>query len=72
MRRGGLAIVLQLAVSLALLALLARRVPLTQTFAAIRHIRPLTLVAAGVLSLIGYWGRAWRWSALLARAGHAE
>lgn len=69
MKRGSWGLLLQLVVSLALLALLARRVPLAETLAAFRRVRPLTLIAATLLSLVAYWGRAWRWSSLLARAG---
>ena len=67
--RGGLGLALQLAISIALLALLARRIPLADTLAAFRHVRPVTLAAAAALSLVAYLGRAWRWSSLLARAG---
>ena len=70
-KRSALGLVVQFAVSLALLALLARRIPVADTLTAFHRVRPATIVAAVVLSLIGYLGRAWRWAALLARAGVA-
>jgi len=67
--RGGL--LLQFAVSAVLLGLLARQVPLRDAGAAFARIRPATIAASLALSLVAYWGRARRWSVLLARAGVA-
>lgn len=60
---------LQLAVSLTLLALLLRRIPLHEAAGALAQLKPATVVAGVALSLIGYWGRARRWSILLERCG---
>lgn len=60
---------LQVLVSAALLALLARRVPLRDAGAAFARVRPGTIAVALGLALVGYVGRARRWSVLLARAG---
>lgn len=60
---------LQIAISMLLLALLLRRIPMQQSAAALSRVRPITIVAAVLLSLVGYWGRSYRWSSLLARAG---
>ena len=62
-------LLLQLTVSLALLALLVRRFPLHEAAGALARLKPVTLAAAVALSMIGYWGRARRWSLLLARCG---
>ncbi|MEO5987330.1 MAG: lysylphosphatidylglycerol synthase transmembrane domain-containing protein [Candidatus Eisenbacteria bacterium] len=62
-------LILQLGISILLLGLLLRRIPLHQFLTAFARVRPTSIVSAIVLSLIGYWGRAYRWSALLARAG---
>jgi uncharacterized membrane protein YbhN (UPF0104 family) len=67
--RPGAALVIQLAVSLALLAMLARQVPLRDAAGALARLRPGTLVTCVALALVGYWGRARRWSLLLARCG---
>jgi uncharacterized membrane protein YbhN (UPF0104 family) len=69
MSRPGVTLLLQLAVSLALLFLLARKLPLHEAAGALARLKPATLVAGVALSLIGYWGRARRWSLLLERAG---
>jgi uncharacterized membrane protein YbhN (UPF0104 family) len=69
MSRARVGFLLQLTVSVVLLALLARRVPLHDAGAAFRRVHPLTILAALGLSMIGYWGRARRWSLLLARCG---
>lgn len=69
MKRARLGFVLQLAVSLGLLALLARQVPLHDAGAAFRRVAPGTLVVAAALAMVGYIGRARRWSLLLARCG---
>lgn len=59
----------QIAVSVALLALLARQVPLAESLDAARRVPPATLAVALVLALVGYLGRSVRWAALLHRAG---
>ena len=69
MSRGALAFTLQLAVSLVLLVLLARRVPFHDAADALGRLRPGTLASCVALSLVGYWGRARRWSILLERCG---
>jgi len=69
MSRARVAFFLQLTVSIVLLALLARRVPLRDAGAAFRRVSPATLVAAISLAMVGYWGRARRWSLLLGRCG---
>jgi len=67
--RASLALLLQVAVSLTLLALLVRRLPLHEASGALARLKPATLAAGVALSLVGYWGRARRWSILLERAG---
>jgi len=67
-RRHG-ALLLQVAVSVVLLAILARQVPLHDAAAACLRVRPATLAAAVSLVLVGYVGRACRWSLLLRRSG---
>lgn len=67
--RPGVTLVLQLAVSITLLALLLRRFPLEEAAGALAHLKPATVAAGVALSLIGYWGRARRWSILLQRCG---
>jgi uncharacterized membrane protein YbhN (UPF0104 family) len=69
MRRSTLALLAQVAISGVLLLLLARRVPLEAMGTALSRVRPTTLMYALALSLAGYWGRAQRWSVLLARSG---
>jgi hypothetical protein len=69
--RAHAGLLLQLVVSVVLLALLVRRVPLHDAAAALRRVRPATLAGAVALSMVAYWGRARRWSILLARAGIA-
>lgn len=71
MNRSALTLVLQLAVSAALMALLAQRVSFGDAFAAMARVRPGTIAAAIALALVGYWGRAYRWAVLLRRAGIA-
>jgi uncharacterized membrane protein YbhN (UPF0104 family) len=66
-----LGLLLQLAVSTALLVLLARRVPFGDLAEAFGRVQPHTLLAALALILVGYWGRARRWSVLLSRSGVA-
>jgi uncharacterized membrane protein YbhN (UPF0104 family) len=67
--RTQIAILLQLAVSVVLLALLARRIPIAHATAALARLRPGTLAVCVALALLGYWGRARRWSLLLERSG---
>jgi uncharacterized membrane protein YbhN (UPF0104 family) len=69
MSRPGVALLLQLAVSLTLLALLVRRLPLHEAAGALARLKPTTVAAGVALSMIGYWGRARRWSLLLERCG---
>ena len=69
MMRPGATLLIQLAVSVTLLALLLRRFPLHEAAGALAHLRPATVAAGVGLSLIGYWGRARRWSILLERCG---
>ncbi|MFN8587783.1 MAG: lysylphosphatidylglycerol synthase transmembrane domain-containing protein [Candidatus Eisenbacteria bacterium] len=71
MKRGRLGMLLQFAVSAALLVLLARKVPLADALAAFARVKPATIAFAVALSLAGYWGRARRWTVLLERAGLA-
>lgn len=59
----------QLVVSLTLLGLLLRRFPLHEAAGALAQLKPTTVAAGVALSLIGYWGRARRWSILLGRCG---
>ncbi len=68
-KRAHWTLLLMIAISLTLLGLLLRRIPLHQFAAAFARVRPSSIVAAIVLSLIGYWGRSYRWTALLARSG---
>jgi glycosyltransferase 2 family protein len=56
-------------ISLALLALVFRRIDLHQAEQALARVHPVTLIQALALALVGYLGRAARWSALLRRAG---
>jgi uncharacterized membrane protein YbhN (UPF0104 family) len=67
--RPSSALLIQLAVSLVLLALLVRRFPLHEAVASLGRLRSRTIVMCVALSLIGYWGRAQRWSLLLERVG---
>ena len=69
MNRARAGLILQLTVSLVLLAGIARQVPLADAAAAFRRVAPATLVAAAMLALVGYVGRARRWSLLLGRCG---
>lgn len=56
-------------VSVGLLVVVARRVPLADAAAALRRVHPATLAIGVALALAGYVGRSVRWHALLARAG---
>ncbi len=67
--KKGAGMLLQFAVSVALLALLVRKVPVADALGAFARVKPLTIVLAVSLSLAGYWGRARRWTVLLQRAG---
>jgi uncharacterized membrane protein YbhN (UPF0104 family) len=69
--RARWSFVLQLTVSVVLLLLLLRKVPLRDAGAAFRHVSVPTLLGAVALTMIGYWGRARRWAMLLARCGIA-
>ncbi len=69
MSRATAGLLVQLAISGLLLFLLVRRIPLESMATALSRVRPATLVCALGLSLAGYWGRAQRWSVLLARSG---
>ena len=69
MNRPGVTLLIQLAVSGILLALLLRRFPLHEAVGALSQLKPATIAAGVALSLIGYWGRARRWSILLQRCG---
>lgn len=67
--KGLPALLLQLAVSAALLALLARQVHVDEVGASLARLRPGTLALALGLTLVSYLGRAQRWAGLLARSG---
>ncbi len=69
MKRPRLTLAVQVAVSALLFVLLAQRVPLGESFERLLRVSPLAVGASVALSLVGYWGRAQRWSALLGRAG---
>ena len=67
--KGRVALVLQLAVSVVLLLLLARQVQVAEIGEALSRLRPTTIVGALALTLVSYLGRAQRWAGLLARSG---
>jgi uncharacterized membrane protein YbhN (UPF0104 family) len=69
MNRARAALLLQLTVSVVLLAVLVRQVPLSAVGATFRRVRPAMLVSAVALAMVGYIGRAKRWSLLLGRCG---
>ena len=69
MKSPRAALLLQLAVSLVLLVLLARKVPLAEAAAALARVEPGTLALCVALALVAYWGRARRWAMLLQRSG---
>ncbi len=69
MNRSRVGFVLQLLVSVVLLVALARQVPLHEAGAALARVRLSTLVTCVALAMVGYWGRARRWSLLLDRCG---
>ncbi len=62
-------IIAKILVSIALLALVFRRIDPHQALAALERVRADTIAAAVALALVGYMGRALRWSWLLRRAG---
>ncbi len=67
--RRHLGQVLQIAVSIALLALVLHRVDPGKLPAAFSRLNPGTVALAVVLGLAAHWGRAFRWLLLLKRAG---
>ncbi|MEY4070320.1 MAG: hypothetical protein RL721_934 [Candidatus Eisenbacteria bacterium] len=69
--RKPVALALQVAVSVALLTLLLRQVPLADVGGALARLRPGTIALALTLVLVSYLGRAQRWAGLLARSGRA-
>ena len=69
--RRPLAIILRIAVSAGLLALVATRLDWREALAALARVRATTLLLCVGLALVGYWGRALRWSYLLRHAGVA-
>jgi uncharacterized membrane protein YbhN (UPF0104 family) len=69
LRRRHLVLALQVVVSVALFALLTRNLPAGSLIGALGRVRPGTVAAAVALVLVGYVGRARRWSVLLARSG---
>ena len=69
MKRAHLATLLQLGVSVTLLVVLVRRVPLDEVREALGRVQPRSLVLGLLLSLAAYIGRARRWALILARSG---
>ena len=69
MKRAHVSLLIQVFVSLTLLALLTRRIHLRESLDLLLQVHPLTVVTAVGLSLVGYLGRASRWSVLLSRGG---
>ena len=69
MSRTQAALWIQIAVSVILLAALARQVRVADAVSAMSRVRPATLAACVALALVGYWGRARRWAVLLQRSG---
>lgn len=69
MKSPRAALLLQLAVSLVLLVLLARKVPIAEAATALARLEPGTLALCVALALVAYWGRARRWAMLLQRSG---
>lgn len=67
--KGPLALLLQIAVSVVLLLLLARQVQIAEIGEALSRLRPITIAGALALTLVSYLGRAQRWAGLLARSG---
>ncbi len=68
-KRSHWTLLLQVGISVLLLALLVQRVPLDEAAAALARVHPASVAGAILLSLVGYWGRSYRWGSLLARAG---
>jgi hypothetical protein len=69
MSRRFLGPVLKIAVSAALLAVVARRMDWGEAAAALARLRPATLALCLGLAMIGYVGRAVRWTYLLRQGG---
>jgi len=69
MKRSGWMNAAKILISLTLLVLVFRRIDLHQAGLALSRVHPVTLGIALALALLGYLGRAARWSALLRRAG---
>jgi len=68
-RRAGFA--LRVLVSVGLMAFVCARLDWREALAAFGRVRPATLLLCTALALVGYWGRAVRWSALLRQGGVA-
>jgi len=69
MSRRTLVTLVQLLISVVLLVMLTRRVPWAETWGFVQRVPTMTVVVAVALAMVGYRGRAFRWSALLGRAG---
>jgi len=68
-KRAHVATLLQLGVSVTLLVVLVRRVPLEEVREAFARVQPRSLVLGLLLTLAAYIGRARRWALILARSG---
>ena len=66
-----LAFAARVLVSAGLLVLVGMRLDGREALAACARVRPTTLLLCTALALVGYWGRALRWSALLRQGGVA-
>lgn len=62
---------LRVLVSVALMTVVGARLDWRDAIAAFGRVRPATLLLCAALALVGYWGRAVRWSALLRQGGVA-
>ena len=71
MSRRQLAFAARVLVSAVLLVLVGMRLDGREALAACARVRPATLALCTALALVGYWGRALRWSALLRQGGVA-
>ncbi len=69
MSRERLAFAARVLVSAGLLAFVGLRLDWREALAACARVRPATLLLCTGLALVGYWGRAVRWSALLHQGG---
>ncbi|HEY6867393.1 MAG TPA: lysylphosphatidylglycerol synthase transmembrane domain-containing protein [Candidatus Eisenbacteria bacterium] len=69
--RRPLAVIVRVAVSAGLLALVGARLDWREALAALARVRATTLLACTALALVGYGGRALRWAYLLRHAGVA-